>query len=160
MDIQLYQNGLKIGTGGVNVFINPESDVDNGVIILPSPNASFDTTDERLIIEGPGEYEFQGIYIKGIRKNGFISYTIKANEREVYFTTSEGLASVPEDEPFDTVVVEVTEAIDDSQVSNMSYPLVFIDRKELLPSSLEAQRVKSINLKKLSPEERNIFILK
>jgi len=159
MEIQLFKNGVKIGTDKATVYIDPESTVDRGVVILTTPNASFTTTDERLIVEGPGEYEFQGIHIKGIRKDNVLSFTISSNEREIYITTSEGFSSIPDDEPFDAVVVRVTSPLDNSVVSKMPYPLIFIDSKKMLSDEIEVEMVKNINLKKINIDERNIFVL-
>lgn len=159
MDISKHSNGVKISTGKANVYINPESEIDSGVIIYTSPKPDIDTNDKRLVIEGPGEYEFQGIYLKGAWKNDVISFIISYNEREIYYTDTKGIEFIPEDEPFDAVVIETTEGFDPTKIGKIAYPTVYFDKGNILSGSVEAEEVKNVNLKKLTPEEKNIFIL-
>lgn len=158
MDISKYQSGIKIGTDRASVYINPESEIDSGVVIYTAGNVTINTNEERLVIEGPGEYEYQGIYIKGIRKNGIISFTLTYDERKVFFTESEGILSIPEDDFFDAVIIAVAPDFDESKIIKISYPTVYLDNGNVLVKT-EPEIVKNINLKKITPGERNIFKL-
>lgn len=158
MEVSKHSNGIKITTGKANVYINPESEVDSGVVIYTDKRGESSTNDNRLIIEAPGEYEFQGIYIKGTRKNEAMSFTISYNEREVFYTKTSGIESIPEDEPFDAVLIETEDEFDASKIGKISYPAIYNDKHAIL-GSIDAETVKTVNLKKLTPEAKNIFIL-
>jgi len=159
MDISKQSNGTKISTGKVSVYINPASPIDTGVVIYTNGDADVLTDDNRLVIEGPGEYEFQGIYLKGVRKNGVLSFTISYNDRDVYFTSTEGMAAAPEDELFDAVIVETAEGFDTAKILKLNYPTIYLDKGNILNGKIDAEETKSVNLKKLTPGEKNIFIL-
>ena len=159
MDISKQSNGVKISAGNTSVYINPASEINSGVIIYTNDESGIDTNDDRLVIEGPGEYEFQGIYLKGTKKNEVLSFVISYNEREIYYTKDLGVANIPEDEPFDAVIIEVSESFDVAKLGKISYPAIYLDRGNILNGKLEAEEVKNVNLKKLTPESKNIFIL-
>ncbi len=160
MDVSKQSNGVKISTGKANVYINPESEVDSGVIIYTTPKSDIDTNDERLVIEGPGEYEFQGIYVKCTKKNGVFSFVTSYNEREIYCTTTQGIEFIPEDAPFDAVIIETTEGFDTTKLGKIgTYATIYFDKANILSGNIDAQETKNVNLKKLTPEEKNIFIL-
>ncbi len=159
MDISKQSNGVKISAGNTSVYINPASEINSGVIIYTNDESGIDTNDDRLVIEGPGEYEFQGIYLKGTKKNEVLSFVISYNEREIYYTKDLGVTNIPEDEPFDAVIIEVSESFDVAKLGKISYPAIYLDRGNILNGKLEAEEVKNVNLKKLTPESKNIFIL-
>lgn len=159
MDVSKHANGVKISTGKANLYINPDSEIDMGVVIYTDEKGKSSTNDSRLIIEGPGEYEFQGIYIKGSRKNDILSFIISYNDREVYYTNTPGIEQIPEDEPFDAVIIETTAGFDPLKIGKISYPTVYLDKGNILSGQVEAEVVKNVNLKKLTPENKNIFIL-
>lgn len=159
MEVSKQSNGVKISTGKASVYINPASDIDSGVVIYSVPNTEIDTNDERLIIEGPGEYEFQGIYLKGTLKNGVLSFMISYNDREIFYTNTEGITSIPEDEPFDAVIIETTEGFDVAKIGQVPYPTIYFDKGNILSGNIEAEEARNVNLKKLIPDQKNIFIL-
>lgn len=159
MDVSKQSNGVKVSTGKANVYINPASEIDSGVVVYTKSEGESSTNDGRLIIEGPGEYEFQGIYLKGTRKNGVLSFVISFNDREIYYTTTEGISEIPEDEPFDAVIIETEEGFDTAKIGKIAYPTVYLDKGNILAGKIEAEEIKIVNLKKLTPEEKNIFIL-
>lgn len=159
MEVSKQSNGIKVSTGKASVYINPAVDIDSGVIIYTSGGGEIDTSDNRLIIEGPGEYEFQGIYLKGTRKDNILSFTISYNDREIYYTTTNGITAIPEDEPFDAVIIETEQGYDPAKIGKIAYPTIYLDKGNVLSGKIEAETVKSVNLKKLTPEEKNIFIL-
>ncbi len=159
MDISKHSNGVKVGAGNSGVFINPASEVDSGIVIYTDTQGESETNDERLIIEGPGEYESAGIYIKGIKKNGVLSFVISYNDREVYFTGSDGISDIPEDAMYDAVVIETNEKLDPTKINKISYPTIYLDKGNVLDGKIEAEKIKNVNLKKITPEEKNIYIL-
>lgn len=160
MDISKYQDGVKVAIDKTNVYINPSKEVDSGVVIYTNPESlESDTTSERLVVEGPGEYEFQGVYIKGFIKDGVLLFSISYNDREIYFTSTQGIQHVPEDEALDAVIIEVTEEFDPTKISKISYPTIYNDKSGFLSGKIQAETVKNVNLKKLTPEQENIFIL-
>ncbi len=159
MEISKYLNGIRVSTGDTSVYINPSSEIDNGVVIYTNSNPQGDTNNARLIIEGPGEYEYQGIYIKGVRKADTLSFTISYNERKIYFTDSDGISSIPEDEMFDAVIIDIKSGLDASKISKTSYPTIYLDNGKALLGKIDAEEVKNVNLKKITPEEKNIYIL-
>ncbi len=159
MDIQKHQNGIRLGAGSTNIYINSDDEVASGVIVSTDTESTLTTTDERLIIEGPGEYEFKGIYIRLLKKNGILSATFNYNEREIYFTTSDGIESIPDGGMYDAVVVQVKPEFDTSKITNFSYPTAFLDSSNILEGKIEAEKVKNINTKKLTPEGGRMFIL-
>lgn len=159
MEVSKQSNGIKVSTGKASVYINPAVEIESGVVIYTNSEGEFSTNNNRLIIEGPGEYEFQGIYLKGTRKNDVLSFTISYNDREIYYTTSNGIAEIPEDEPFDAVIIETEQGYDPSKIGKISYPTIYLDKGNILSGKIEAETVRSVNLKKLTPEGKNIFIL-
>lgn len=159
MDISKHLNGVEISTGKVSVFINPTGEIESGVVIYTNFIGSLLTNDKRLVIEGPGEYEFQGIYIKGLNKDDSLSFVISYDEREVYYTDSDGISSIPDDAPYDAVILEIKEGFDVNKSGKISYPTIYIDSSSVLSEKVDAEIVKSINLKKITPGEKNIFIL-
>jgi len=159
MDISKHLNGVKISTGNASVFIDPDGEVDSGVVIFTESQGISETNDKRLIIEGPGEYEFQGIYLKGTKKNDLMSFVISYNSREIYFTNSKALDSIPDDEPFDAVIIKVDPDFDETKLTKIAYPTVYLDNSNVLSEKADADTVKSVNLKKIVPEEKNIYKL-
>jgi len=159
MEVSKQSNGIKVSTGKANVHINPAVEVESGVVIYTNGEGEINTNDNRLIIEGPGEYEFQGIYLKGTKKDEVLSFIISYNDREIYYTTTNGTSSIPEDEPFDAVIIETEEGYDPAKIGKIAYPTIYMDKGNILAGKIEVEIVKSVNLKKLTPEEKNIFIL-
>lgn len=159
MEVSKHSNGVKVSTGKASVYINPATEIESGVVIYTDKQGESDTNDDRLIIEGPGEYEFQGIYLKGAYKDDVLSFVISYSEREIYYTTTNGIAAIPEDEPFDAVIIETEQGYDPAKMGKIAYPTIYIDKGNILGGKIEAESVKNVNLKKLTPEEKNIFIL-
>lgn len=159
MDISKHSNGVKISTGKVSVFINPTDEIESGVVIYTNSTGDHSTNDNRLVIEGPGEYEFQGVYIKGLSKEDSLAFVISYDEREVYYTDTNGISSIPDDSPYDAVILEVKEGFDINKSGKISYPTVYVDSDNVLSEKIDAETVKSLNLKKITPGENNIFIL-
>lgn len=159
MEVSKQSNGVKISTDKASVYINPATEIESGVIVYANSEGESSTNDNRLIIEGPGEYEFQGIYLKGTKKNDILSFVISYNDREIYYTTTNGISEIPEDEPFDAVIIETEQGYDSAKMGKIAYPTIYLDKGNILSGKIEAETVKSVNLKKLNPEEKNIFIL-
>ncbi len=164
MEISLVnKTSVKLKGKAASVVIDPTAKSEAEIVITTKALDSL-TLDKvegvRLIISGPGEYEAGGISITGKSSKGQILYQIIDTSR-VMFTTSAGVSTVPDDEEYDCLLIEVVgELKEDSFASiNAKCVVLFGDLAALSIKSESQEKTSKVNLRKTADVAGKIFLL-
>lgn len=164
MEISLINStSVKMKGKNASLIIDPTSKQDADIVIATKPLdvLALDKVEGvRLIISGPGEYEAGGISVTGKLTKGNILYHIIDGSR-VLFTTSAGVASVPDDEEYDCLLIEVIgELKEDAFASkNAKCVVLFGDLAQVTVSDEKKEQATKVNIKKTAEVAGKIFFL-
>ena len=155
MDLsKLSDTSLKIKLKKLTIVTDPEKKADAEVAIVTAGVPDKTLYDEYpLVIEGPGEYEKNGIYIKGERVGEGISYTIIDGTSQIHFAQSTALEKFKE-EDIEVLIIKAVAKVDEGMLSSFSGSIVVVfGNPEFIQISPEV--VKHTN--KITPKTREEF---
>lgn len=164
MEISLVNSSsVKIKGKNASLIIDPTAKQDADIIIATK---SLDVLGidkiegVRLVIAGPGEYEAGGISITGKNTKGNILYNI-IDSSKIMFTTSNGVTSVPDDEEYDCLLIEVMgELKEDAFASiNAKCVVLFGDLVNVVVNQDKKETASKVNIKKTAEITGKIFFL-
>lgn len=164
MEISLINStSVKIKGKNASLVIDPTAKQDADIIIATKPLEALavDKIDGvRLVIAGPGEYEAGGISITGKSSKGSVLYNIIDSSR-IMFVTSNGIASVPDDEEYDCLLIEVVgELKEDAFASiNAKCVVLFGDLMNVTVTDEKKETTSKVNIKKTAEIAGKIFFL-
>lgn len=127
MDLtKLSDLSLKIKLKKLTIVTDPEKKADAEVAIVTAGVPDKTMYDEyALVIEGPGEYEKNGIYIKGEKVGEGIAYTIIDGTSKIHFAESTALEKFKE-EDIEVLIVKAVAKVDESTLSSFSGSIVAV----------------------------------
>ena len=149
---------LKINSKKGNVLINPEFTDDAKIVIIDdgAPDISSKYSDS-LVIYGPGEYEANGIMVKGTRGEDKTMYVIDTGEGKILHVLSSSSSKLSNEDEFDLVVVKAVAPVEEADLTSLSSKLVVVygDEQNIAPVIRE-NRTNKVNLKKSEDITTNV----
>lgn len=127
MDLsKLSDSSLKIKLKKLTIVTDPDKKVEAEVAIVTSGIPEKTLYDEyALVIEGPGEYEKNGIYIRGERAGEGIAYTIMDGTSQIHFAESSALEKFKE-EDIEVLIVKAVGEVNEASFSSFSGSLIVV----------------------------------
>jgi len=161
MDLtRVSENTVRLAFKKGVVLLDPDTFPDAVIAIVTDDAGKYETTEDTLIIEGPGEYETKGIVVKGSRAEGAVVYELDSGEGKIMFAQSTSLAKLADEDEFDAVLIKVVEELDEAKVTSLSSGLTIIyGPAEFVPAKIRENTVTKINLKKKEELGANIVYL-
>lgn len=155
------KNTLKINSKKGCILIDPDAIEDAKIIIQSDPDAPMlDSTQDTLVIYGPGDFEASGVLIKGSKLDGGVSYSIDADDSRIIFAKSTSISRLTDEDDYDAVVIKAVEPVEESVLSAISSKLVVVYGDEVnIPEAIKQNRVNKINLKKIEDTSSNVVYL-
>lgn len=171
MEISILQGVcVKVKTSKISILIDPVNlaerflaGLEASVIISQGENKDFNfekIDGQKLIIEGPGEYEMEGTQIEGkIGKKG-LYYEINSDNIKILFASSLLLGSLPNEEEYDALLLKADSEInsDDLSSPNAKFYLIYGDL-EKVNIKTGIRTASKINLKKNTEGQEKIILL-
>lgn len=143
-----------------SVTIDSDTTPDSAIAIMTEEVGKYDTTDDVLIVEGPGEYESKGIVVKGSRVEGVTVYEIDSGDGKIMFALSSCLSKLSDEDEFDAVLIKAVDELDEAKIASLSSGLTIVYGDEaLVPAKIKETTVYKINLKKKEELGANIVYL-
>ena len=173
MDISiLSKNSIKIHSKHANFIVDPESLVTkvscDAVILLNNNNIDLGrVVDHRIIIDGPGEYEVNGVKVLGVKGDRGFVYGIAADGFSVILGKSEEISKIKEE--FNTecqiAIIDADDEFSSSVVTKLEPKIVILygDNKESAAKLLGKENLPLIKkftvVKDKLPEEMEVVVL-
>lgn len=155
---------VKIKGKTASVVIDPAGKAEAQIIIATKPLESLDLANvsgQRLIVNGPGEYEAGGISITGRpSKNGTTSYLI-LDTSKILLVSSADVKDVPDDEEYDCLLINVTGELSDDAFAavHATCTVLYGDLAMVTVKAENQEKVSKVNLKKTAEVAGKIFLL-
>ncbi len=151
MEISALSNhSIKIKTKNSVFVLDPDGkNLDADALIYTKPQDN--PPENKLVIEGAGEYEVGGVYIKGEKVAGVLVYEFTYDSKKLLVVFSPLSLKSLDTEDYSVVIVKADEKLDSTNLSTIGSELVIVYG----PSenvALEAGSVKhtdKVNLKKI-----------
>lgn len=143
------KDSIKIRTKLSTFIIDPSEKSDGDVLVFTSPSSvSYDR--DKLIIEGPGEYEISGVYIKGEVVEGGILYEFSDDAKKIIVAPSEAVKTL-DAEGCSATVIHATARLEQKDVETLSSDLVVVygDSQNIIVDEQSLKKVDRVNLKKI-----------
>lgn len=155
------QNTLKINSKKGYLLIDPQTSDDAKIIIQTEVDApDIAQTNENLVIYGPGDYESNGILVKGNKLDGGVSYSIDTEEGRVIFASSQSISKLTDEDDFDAVVIKAITPVEESSLSAISSGLIIVYGDEAnIPANVKAHKTSKLNLNKRGELDSNLVFL-
>lgn len=113
--------GVLIQNKNVRVAVDPQDASDADICIFVDTSSSLlDKKLDCLVVEGPGEYEYQGITIHGEKNESGVYYVVSDGSESYLIVRASGLSLIGSDESYDVMLVRLDANIDDSNLSSLS----------------------------------------
>lgn len=164
MEVSLINNSsVKIKGKNASLIIDPlvKSEAEIVIATKALDSLSLDKVEGvRLIISGPGEYEAGGISVTGKQSKGNTLYHI-IDSMKIMFVTSGGVSSVPDDEEYDCLLIEVVGPLKDDDIAsiNAKCVILFGDLSAVSVNADKQEKATRVNLKKTAEVAGKIFLL-
>lgn len=143
--------------GSVAIDID-ENFSDYQAVILTKEDGEIQS-EQTLLIEGPGEYETSGLYIKGTRQNSSTVYQIESPEGKVLFSPSGAIDKIQDSEYLDAIIIKVEGGVDDAKISSLSGLVILFGDEKSMPDKLKEVRLPKVNLKRKDKISGNVVLL-
>jgi hypothetical protein len=159
MDIaKVGENSLKIKSKNTTFIINPEKKVDDEVVVLTSKAKDYSEYQDRVVIDGPGDYEVAGVSIHGEEFQGKLLFDFLEDSQKLLILPSTTVAKSRETEDYTATVVFLDEAVSESLPQINSPIVAVIGPDSFLPKDKSnIQKADKVSLKKT--EESKGFII-
>ena len=86
--IYLSEGSIRIKAKNSSFVINPSKKIDEDVVVLTKKPSDYSEFEEKLVIDGPGEYEFSGVSIKGELIEESLSFEFLEDNQKILLLTS------------------------------------------------------------------------
>lgn len=120
----LNESSLRIKGKQGSVIINPQGkayDADGFIMLDSQVIDSEKISDDALVINGPGEYEFCGIKVSGIRLNSHVVFSIRTDRVEILLGSAEVLEKDHSKlREHHIAVLRINEAVDPAFITSLS----------------------------------------
>lgn len=150
MEISKTADSVKIKLKKMTIVIDPTKKAEAEVVIATNGNPPKEYFDEYpLVIEGPGEYEKNGVYIRGQKTGDFTSYEIMDGGGKMHFTTTESLEKLKDESDVEVVLIRATGKVDESIFSAFSSSVLVLYNAgaEVVLDSETIKKMNKVNLK-------------
>lgn len=128
----LSKNALKIRSKYATLIVDPSSEMaktpSDGVLLLKSKHALLSKVEgQRLLVEGPGEFEIKGVKISAFDSNEHIAYDIRIDGLEIFVAKAEALQKTSEKvKDYHIVVVRADSNLNQSVITALSPQVVVL----------------------------------
>lgn len=157
MEIAIVGNkSLRIKSRNTSFIVNPEKKLDDPVVILTEKSADYESFSDKLVIDGPGDYEVAGVSISATSTSGKLSFDFSEDSQKLLVLSSPLLARSAETEDYTATVVFLSES-DGNYVTQIASQVIVIGNSKFLPQDSQIKKVDKVNLKKT--EEYKGFII-
>lgn len=137
----LSEDSIKIRTKKAILVVDPDESVSADVALLtskvPSKNGEKSWNIEKIVVDGPGEYEVGEAMIKAKQLGDTIAYRLEDQDGKLLLLAASVVSQVKEEDEYKGVVIHMDEAVDDSIFSKFSSklfvlygPLKFLNMKD------------------------------
>lgn len=143
------RDSIKIKTKLATFIVDPSEKSDGDILVFTSfTSKPYDR--EKVVIEGPGEYEISGVYIKGEVVEGGILYEFINDAKKIIVTPSENLKNL-DAEGCSAAVVHSTTKLEEKDLETLSSDLVVVygDSQNIAVAEQSLKKVDKVNLKKI-----------
>ena len=137
-------NSIKIKLKKLTIVTDPEkkTEAEAAIVTVGVPPKTL-YEEYPLVIEGPGEYEKNGVYIKGEKVGDGVTYEI-IDGAKIHLAPSSSLEKFKEEDDIDVLIVKTMSVVDESIFSSFSSSIV------VLYGPSEHITIKSESIKKLN----------
>lgn len=147
---RISDSSIKIKTKNSTFIIDPDVKAqDAEVYVYTSPQK--DIPEEQLCIEGPGEYEIGGVYIKGEVISGHLVYEFLDETKKLLIVSSPSAIKNLDTEDYPVVIVKASEKVESANLTTIGAELIVVygpsENISVEPESLK--QIDKINLKKI-----------
>ena len=166
MEIALLPKSVLRVKGKTATFaINPQSAIVANAVLLFEPGAEFSTEDS-VVLNGPGEYEIGGVKITGLRNEKSVLYSMNIDGMEVVVGSIALLSAMQHKlKEHNVVVVNCDETADASFLTSLAVNAVLFcgDKAEEVAQAFEKEKLQKTNkysasLGKLPAEMETILL--
>jgi hypothetical protein len=153
MDItRLTGTSVKIKTKTASLVIDPNAKAE-AEVILTVVHGEVDesvVTNNRIVIDGPGEYEIMDVAIQCVRYGDFLGYRIDDGAARLLIAPSTVIDKVKDEEAISALLIKAVEAFDIEKVTSFSpgVCIVFGDPM-LLDHATDAKKSQKVNIRKI-----------
>ena len=149
---------LRIKSKNTSFIVNPEKKIDDPVVILTEKPESYEPFSDRLVIDGPGDYETAGVSIRSEKVDLGVSYQFLDEGQKLVVLSSAAAAKSIDMEDATAVAVFHDAAARESLSQITCDIVVAIGPEESLPQDKSnVKNADKINLKRA--EEYKGFIV-
>lgn len=151
---------LRIKSKSTSFIVNPEKKIDDPVVILTEKPLGYEPFSDRLVIDGPGDYETAGVSIRSEKFDLGVSYQfIDEGQKLVVLSSARAYKSI-DMEDATAVVVFLDSAARESLAQITCDIVIAIGPQEFLPQDKSiVKNAEKINLKRTEEYKGSIVHL-
>ncbi len=161
--ISLTGDGIRIKTKKTTLLVDPSANPDNEVVLFTSSTAHSGLLEKDVLaIHGAGEYEVQGVSIKGENVGDSVIYTLIADNEKILLFPSSAVKQIKDIEDFDAILIHAVEPLEEPTLSFFSAvtPIIF-GESSLFPEGYAVKKLPKVNISKREEvEESAIYLAK
>lgn len=149
---------IKIKSKNNTFVVNPQKKIDEGIVILTKKPDSYKEYEDKIVIDGPGEFEVSGVSIKGESTKGNIFFEFWEDNQRLLLLSSTDLEKSKEADDYTATVVLSEETLTNEGINQITSGVVIVVG-DVLPAGNkeEVKKTEKINLKKI--EEYKGFLV-
>ncbi|HVZ66696.1 MAG TPA: hypothetical protein VG917_00370 [Patescibacteria group bacterium] len=158
MDIaSVSQNSIKVKTKSATFIIDPSGKIDSDVVILTQKPEDYTQFEDKVVIDGPGEYEVSGVSIKGDKVANKLSFDFLEDNQRLLFAPVSAVKDI-DTEGYTGIVMSLDEKVAGEIPSVAAELVAVIGPEEFLPQDKSTiKKIDKLNLKKV--EENKGFVV-
>lgn len=147
---RLSDNSIKIKTKNSTFIIDPDAKSPEADVFVYTVHEK-DIADGRLAIEGPGEYEIGGVYVKGENVSDHLVYEFHDETKKLLVVSSPSSIKNLDTEDYPVVVIKASEKIESATLATIGAELVIVyGPPENVPIDPEStKQIDKVSLKKI-----------
>lgn len=149
---RLSDTSIKIKTKTATLVVDPNTKVEADIIlqIVGEDSDSSLVSNNRIVIDGPGDYEIMDVVIKGVRYGEFVGYYVDDGLSRLMLIPSTVVETEKDEEGYNALVVKVVSGFDVEKITSFApnVCLVFGDPM-LVDHATEAEKQQKVNVRRL-----------
>jgi hypothetical protein len=149
---RLSDTSVKIKTKTAVLVVDPDVKTEAEVVLHITPFETGESlvTNEKIVIDGPGDYEVMDVAITGVSYGDFMGYSIDDGATKVLITPSHAIDKVKDEEGYSALIVKAVAAVDIEKITSFGPDIcIVLGDPMLLDHIADTKKMQKINVRKI-----------
>lgn len=152
-------NSLRIKSKNAIFLVNPEKKIDSDVVMLTRKPETYSGLEDKLVFDGPGEYEVAGVSIKGEKSGSETSFDLLEENQRLLILSSSAVEKSKETEDYTATILIADGDMNDDSLANITSGVVMVLGNKVPGEHENIKKSDKVNLKKIEEYKGSIVHL-